>query len=377
VGLGRRIVRKSVRKATPRSVRRAVHPVRTAKRAVTPRPVRQVSRALYTVTNPLGAAENKLIGAALNTGRSRSKARNTGRGRSNVGSNAISAASTDAAFSRQPSPRRDGSAEAADAHDVMAQLMAVQRERFTPAQRPIIPAPTPVNSAPWEIEEWALRKAETRTWQRARRRAVRAEVRAFAESKALEQFTRTQTAWQEQQRRADAWWAALNKGDPVVVRAALHAAFADNYDAPVIFDLDDRESTLVISLPAPNVLPRRQPHVTPSGKRSSKAWTETTFNQAYADLLGAHLLATIREAWHVAPSLDHLRVLGTRPVSSSTEFLFDVDVSRAGGYWDNDFSGYVVLAEAPRGLRRSSTGEPRPWPRDELRSLPVVWNDTV
>lgn len=68
MGLVRRVVRKSVRKATPRSVRKAMHPVRTARRAVTPPPVRKVTRALYTVTNPLGAAENALIGSVLNVG---------------------------------------------------------------------------------------------------------------------------------------------------------------------------------------------------------------------------------------------------------------------------------------------------------------------
>lgn len=71
MGFARRAVRKSVRKATPRPIRQAMHPARTVKYAVTPRPVRQVSRAAYTIRNPLGAAENKLIGAALNGGTSR------------------------------------------------------------------------------------------------------------------------------------------------------------------------------------------------------------------------------------------------------------------------------------------------------------------
>jgi hypothetical protein len=71
MGFARRVVRKTVRKATPRPVRKAMHPVRTAKNAVTPRPVRQVSRAAYTVRHPVGAAENKLIGAALNAGNGR------------------------------------------------------------------------------------------------------------------------------------------------------------------------------------------------------------------------------------------------------------------------------------------------------------------
>jgi hypothetical protein len=65
MGFARRAVRKSVRRATPRSVRRAMHPARTAKNAVTPRPVKQVSRAAYTVRHAAGAAENAMIGAAL------------------------------------------------------------------------------------------------------------------------------------------------------------------------------------------------------------------------------------------------------------------------------------------------------------------------
>jgi len=65
MGFARRVVRKSVRRATPRPVRQAMHSARTVKNAVTPRPVKQVSRAVYTTRHPIGAAENRLIDAAL------------------------------------------------------------------------------------------------------------------------------------------------------------------------------------------------------------------------------------------------------------------------------------------------------------------------
>lgn len=80
MGFARRVVRKSVRKATPRPVRQAMHPARTVKNVVTPRPVKQISRAAYTVRNPLGAAENKVIGAALNAGSGRRRKRRSGTG---------------------------------------------------------------------------------------------------------------------------------------------------------------------------------------------------------------------------------------------------------------------------------------------------------
>ena len=65
MGFARRVVRKSVRRATPRPARKAMHPARTVRNAATPRPVKQVSRAAYTARRPVGAAENAMIGAAL------------------------------------------------------------------------------------------------------------------------------------------------------------------------------------------------------------------------------------------------------------------------------------------------------------------------
>jgi hypothetical protein len=65
MGLMRKVVRKSVRKVTPRPVRkvqRAVtHPVRTSVRTITPKPIRNLERAAYNVAHPINAGENKLL----------------------------------------------------------------------------------------------------------------------------------------------------------------------------------------------------------------------------------------------------------------------------------------------------------------------------
>jgi chromate transport protein ChrA len=79
MGFARRVVRKSVRRATPRPVRQAMHPARTARNAVTPRPVEQASRAVYSARHPVEAAENAVIGAALYPPRPRSRQRHRGR----------------------------------------------------------------------------------------------------------------------------------------------------------------------------------------------------------------------------------------------------------------------------------------------------------
>lgn len=65
---------------------------------------------------------------------------------------------------------------------------------------------------------------------------------------------------------------------------------------------------------------------------SSKAWTTTEFNDVYASLLGAHLLATVRETWATAPSLVRLKVTGARRgPNGAEERLFTVNVTKALG----------------------------------------------
>lgn len=63
------LMKKAVRRATPRSVRKAKrvvrHPARTAVRAATPRPVRNAKRQVFNATHPLNTAENKLLNAAM------------------------------------------------------------------------------------------------------------------------------------------------------------------------------------------------------------------------------------------------------------------------------------------------------------------------
>jgi hypothetical protein len=359
MGIGKRLARKAVRRSVPRSVRRAVHPVRTVKRAVTPRPVRQVSRAIHTVTNPLGAAENMLINSVTN---SRSRGRRTTGTRSRT-TRPTAWRTTSAAPVISVTDVR--AAEGAASHHHLAELMAVQRERFTPAQRPIIPLPAPADPAVLEQQEWAKIKHDTRPWQRARRKELRQIAAGRAAQQAAEFNARAQTHHRSQQAQADAWWTALQQGRPQVLRAALDAAFADN-PAPVrIVSAERQGADLVVLLPGLEVLPTKKAHVTPTGRLSSKAWTKTELNNVYAELLGAHLLVTARETWATGPSLTHLKVTGVRRGPGADEHLFTVEVDRAGMAWHDDSAGAAVLDAAPHGLNRvGKTREVRPRPAD-------------
>ncbi|WP_326959556.1 hypothetical protein [Amycolatopsis sp. NBC_01286] len=355
MGIGKRLARKAVRRTVPRSVRRAAHSVRTVKRAVTPRPVRQVSRAIHTVTNPLGAAENLLINSVTGSRK---------RGRRTTGTRSRTAPTRTRSAAPAVTATDVRAAEGAASHHHLAELMAVQRERFSPAQRPIIPPPTPADPAVFQQQEWAKVKHDARPWQRARRRELRQVSNRRGAQLAAEFTARAQAHHRTQQTQADAWWAALQQGRPQVLRAALDAAFADN-PAPVrIVNAERHSADLVVLLPGFEVLPAKKAHVTPTGRLSSKAWTKTELNNVYAELLGAHLLATVRETWATGPSLTHLKVTGLRRgPGGADEHLFAVEVDRASVAWHDDGAGAAILDAAPHGLNRvGKTREVRPRP---------------
>ncbi len=371
MGFARRVMRKSVRKATPRSVRKAMHPIGSMKSAVTPRPVKRMSRSIYTVTNPLGAAENALIGAALNGGR-KSPRRSSrghpisrkaaGRASSRVGGRP----SSNSTVGQTPSVAAR-TEQAADAQESLALLMAVQRERFTPAVRPIVPLPPATSATAMAKEQWRQRKGEVPFWQSSKRRTLKQDIAAAAQ-RASEQVDES-NAEQTRARQADAdrWWRQLKIGDQQVLTTALDGAFADN-PAPVqIIRAEGSEAALLLLLPDTDVLPDRRASTTTAGRPSTKAWTKTEFAEVYAQLLAAHLLATLRETWAVGSSVQAIRVIGVRRRRTASEVLFDVEADRASAAAGDNSYGDQLLRQSDHGLHRTGrTREVTSWPLDVL-----------
>ena len=362
MGFARRVVRKSVRKATPRAVRRALHPVRTVMNAATPRSVHALSRGMYTITNPLGAAQNAAIGAALNPGTQRRRSRGSASPRS--GSVRAYASGPGTA-----TPSQLRAAEGAQSDDLLAALMGVLRERFAPSQRPRAAAPVAPDPGPIARNAWRERKREVKPWHLTRRRVLRKEIEDWAQLRAGALYAKAIEASRSQQLRLDAWWTALGQGDVETVGAALEAAFADNWVPVTICELEPTSAFLAVVLPDSDVLPARRAHVTPGGRLSSKDWTQSDFNEAYAELLGAHLLATARETWAVAPALETLRMVGLLDSDRASGVLFYFEVNRDDAPWQSDSTGTRILDVVPFGLNRVGRArQVTPWPDDQLPS---------
>jgi hypothetical protein len=332
-----------------------MHPVRSARHAVTPRPIRQISRAAYTVRNPLGAAENAVIGAALGGGRRSRRARPS-----------RSAAVLSLGLSSGQTVSGSGvrADEAVQVHHRLAELMAVQRERFADARRPIVPDPAPVDPKAYWQAEWKRRKPETKFWQRQRRRDLQASISVAAQAWARSQNELAKASQRTEQEHPDRSWQALINGEPAAMEAALTAAFADNVATVITAQASGHNAHLVLFVPHISVLPKKKAHVTPTGRLSSKAWSKTELNEVYADLIGAHLLATYRETWAVAPSLTRVRVTGLfEREPGPFQLAFDVSGQRSEGEWNDDDWGTAILEQSRWGLNLvGKTREVTGWP---------------
>lgn len=225
--------------------------------------------------------------------------------------------------------------------------------------------------------DWAaLGKQRPRPWRRAARREARDLIAAEVASAAREQHHVALAEAASRRAVADAWWAALNAGETQTLRAALVAAFDDNLAPVSVMWAAAENAGLLLLLADVDVLGPKQPHVTPSGRLSSRNWPKADLHDVYAALLGAHLVATAREAWAVGPSLGLLNIVGIRIADSSKpadrfgryEVLFDLDLARDEGLWARDDYGEDVLAEQPHGLRRTGkTFAVTPWNLGVLR----------
>lgn len=199
-------------------------------------------------------------------------------------------------------------------------------------------------------------------WKRTQRRELRAQI---AEQVAKDAATLHQAALAEAAARratADGWWTSLQAGETQVLTAALTAAFDDNVARVNVRSAAGAHADLLLLLPGLDVLGAKQPHVTPSGRLSSRNWPKAELHQAYAELLGAHLLATAREAWAVGPSLATLHITGLRRADAASketdvigafEVLFDVELNRLDADWAADNQGDAVLEQSELGLRRT------------------------
>jgi len=94
--------------------------------------------------------------------------------------------------------------------------------------------------------------------------------------------------------------------------ATLEEAFADNEAPATPVDCQDRRATILMLLDGPDAVPERVPKLTPTGKPSSRKLSKTERSELYLGWMSSNILATMREAFAVAPSIRAVTVVVLR-----------------------------------------------------------------
>jgi hypothetical protein len=116
-----------------------------------------------------------------------------------------------------------------------------------------------------------------------------------------------------EQAELDAEWARLQANEPMTTIVALEQAFADNESPAAPINCEGNRTTVVMQFSQPEeIVPERKPAFTPGGKRTLKKRTKTEINVLYLEALGSNVLATVKEAFAVAPGTEIVQMLVIR-----------------------------------------------------------------
>jgi hypothetical protein len=124
---------------------------------------------------------------------------------------------------------------------------------------------------------------------------------------------RRDQAREAEQAKLEADWARLEANDPMTTMTALEEAFADNSSPAAPINCEHKTTTVVMQFPQPeDVVPERKPDFTPTGKPTLKKRNKTEINELYVRALASNVLATVKEAFAVAPGTELVQMLVVR-----------------------------------------------------------------
>ncbi len=92
----------------------------------------------------------------------------------------------------------------------------------------------------------------------------------------------------------------------------LAEAFEDNEAAAAPIGVVGSEASVVVVVPPTSAVPERLPATTAAGNLSLKKMTKRQHADIYKLLVCGYVLATVKEAFAVAPGLTHVRVVALR-----------------------------------------------------------------
>jgi hypothetical protein len=157
-----------------------------------------------------------------------------------------------------------------------------------------------------------------------------------------------------EQAEVDLDWQKLQANDPAVTLAALEQAFADNEAPATAIDCEGDHTTVVMQFVNPGaIIPEKKPARTPTGKRTLKKRTKTEINALYLQALGSNVLATVKEAFAVAPGTEVVQLIVVRDEATSSS-PGGLDVIYLGEFGRSGFAGASGARDPGRSLEMAA-----------------------
>jgi hypothetical protein len=268
-------------------------------------------------------------------------------------------------------------AQVRQAADVLLHLTSFHLADFPLAVEPIIPMPMPTNvaSLSTRLQQEAVRAIPL--WQLGVRRDARRAAALSAPVIAADTDTRANAEYRAAVKDAADRWRMLTANDPHTVLEELEAAFADNESPAVPLSCVADQVDLVVLFPDIDLVPAKRATTTPGGKPTLKAWTKSERNTVYVGALGSTVLATVKEAFAVAPGINRASVAvvrRTRGVPSGVIYAGRFSRAGIGAFnWQRvDFIEELGRAEDALFVRSGVTAEVKTIdlaPHPELKDL--------
>jgi hypothetical protein len=196
-------------------------------------------------------------------------------------------------------------------------------------RRPYPQATEPEISPPMLVDRTALAVALSRQaaagipqWRFGARRAARNAALATVPTVAAEQDATAQAAYAQRVGQGQAEWRALLANDPLAVKAALDAAFADDEFSVATMVFAAGTAAIGLVYPGVDLIPESKPSTTAAGRPTLAKRTKTERNALYCEAISSAAIATVLKAHAAAPALTEVSVVVARHGGSGLEALY-------------------------------------------------------
>jgi hypothetical protein len=272
-------------------------------------------------------------------------------------------------------------------------LVSAHTADCPPALRPVAPESVQPSLKPFVHDQTMKALKGIPRFALSRRREARKNALQAAEADWQQAKKDAQQDHDWVQKLLDQQWQARLDHDPDVVHDILEKAFADHQMHATVLDVGvDHEvetgvryATVAVLFGTADLVPATTPDLTPTGRPTLRTRTKTERNAFYLKALGSTVLATVREGFAIAPSVDEFRIVVLRqdPHASipdrSVEWIYGALFPRGWASelsWNNIDPGQALSLAPHASLKLSGqTGDIDALPLDQQPQLAKLVQD--